>query len=269
MTLTPNLITYAFLASVSFSTIAEAADSAPTKTDSQKPQESSSDWKVSLGAFGFVKPEYEGSNDYDVTGFPFLDIRWRNRVFLNTRDGLGVNIWRDRMFTLSTSIGYTFGRNEDASNDLNGLGDIDGGALAIVKGEMRYEGFAFSTRFSHQLTGEDTGYQVDFGLGYSFRSPSGWFLRPGLNASYASGQYMDEFFSVSAGQSVASGLAVKDADAGFKSYGARVLAGYRFNRNWRAISRFSYDRLVGDAADSPITKDRDQFAIGLGLVRRF
>lgn len=232
-------------------------------------EEEPSDWTVTIGAFSFIGPEYEGSNDYDVGGVPIIEIDWKGSVFLSTRDGIGVNVWNDKMFTLSTSIGYVGGRDEDVSNDLDGLGDIDGGAAAIVKGQVRLKGFDLTTRFSHQITEENTGYLVDFGLGYAFAAPSGWLIRPGLNASYASKQYTDKFFGVSAAQAANSGLDAFDADAGFKSVGAGVLAKYPLDSHWTVISQFKYDRLLGDAADSPVTQDKDQFLVGLGVTHTF
>lgn len=227
------------------------------------------EWSVRLGAFGMLKPEYDGSDEYEVTGFPDIDIRWRDFVFLNGRDGFGVRLWDDGMLSLATSVGYVFGRDHDKSDDLNGLGDIEGGAAAIVRGGLKYRGFSFTTRLSHQFTGDDTGVLADFGLGYSWRSRHGWFVRPGLKASYASGEYMDRYFSITTGQSGSSGLPAYDADAGFKSVGLGLMGGYAFDRNWSITTRASWDRLIGDAADSPVVKDKDQFSLGAGISYRF
>ena len=216
-----------------------------------------------------MSPEYEGSDDYDISGFPIVDITWRDRVFLNGRDGLGVKVIDSLMFDLSTSVGYTFGRDEDDSDDLRGLGDVDGGAVVIVKGAFKFKSFSFDTKVTHQVTGEDTGTQVEFGPGYTWRSKDGWFLRPGLSATYASGAYMDQFFGVSAAQSGRSGLAPFDADAGIKSFGPRLVAGYKISEQWGLTGLLSYDRLLDDAADSPITRDKDQFMAGLGLSWRY
>ena len=266
----------AALAVILIPSIAAAADLPAPGSDLPTPrpstpwqEETPSDWSVTIGAFSYIGPEYEGSNDYDVGGVPIIEVDWKGSVFLSARDGIGVNIWNDRMFTLSTSVGYTFGRDEDVSNDLDGLGDIDGGAVAIVKGQMRLKGFDFTTRYSHQISGENTGYLVDFGLGYSIVSSSGWLIRPGVDASYASKKYTDKFFGVTAAQAANSGLDAFDADAGFKSVGAGVLATYPLDPHWTVISQFKYDRLVGDAADSPVTQDKDQFLVGLGVSHTF
>ncbi len=228
-----------------------------------------SDWSFTLGAFGIIKPEYEGSEDYEVTGFPIIYIKWRDSIFLDTLDGLGVYVWDDRTLSLSASVGYMFGRDHDKSNDLKGLGDIDGGAVGIVKADIRHRGFSFSTRFSHQFTGDDTGYFFDFGFEVFRHLRNGWFLIPGLSASYASGEYMDAYFGVTPGQARSSGLPAFSADAGFKTVGAGLLTAYSFNRNWSTTALFSYDRLIDDAANSPVTHDKDQFTFGLGLSRRF
>lgn len=235
----------------------------------QPDAEGASDWSFSLGGFAVVAPEYEGSDDYTVSGFPNVEIEWRDRVFLKARDGLGVNILNDGMVRLSASVGYGFGRDEDDSDDLAGLGDVDGGALAIVNGSVSYDGFTLSTRVSYQFTGDDTGILADIGAGYMWRSADGWFVNGGLNTSLASGDYMDSYFSVTPSQSAASGLQVFDAEPGFKSVGVRLAPGYAIDENWSVIGTLSYDRLVGDAGDSPITRSEDQFAAGVGISWRY
>ena len=75
-----------------------------------------------------------------------------------------------------------------------------------------------------------------------------------LSTSYASGQYMDAFFDVSAADAVASGLAPFSASAGFKDVGITGVIRYAFTDNWSASFIGNYTRLVGDAADSSIVR---------------
>jgi len=44
---------------------------------------------------------------------------------------------------------------------------------------------------------------------------------------------------------------------------------YGLSPNWGIFVMSGYDRLLGDAADSPLTEDRDQFRTGLGLAYTF
>ena len=34
------------------------------------------DWSIMLGGLGALKPKYKGSNQYKVSGFPFIDIKY-------------------------------------------------------------------------------------------------------------------------------------------------------------------------------------------------
>ena len=80
---------------------------------------------------------------------------------------------------------------------------------------------------------------------------------------------MDAFFGVSAAQSAGSGLAEFNPSSGIKSVGGSLGIFYQFTENWGAQGVLAYERLIGDAADSPIVKDEDQYQAFLGLVYRF
>jgi outer membrane protein len=66
---------------------------------------------------------------------------------------------------------------------------------------------------------------------------------------------MDEFFTINAADSAASGLSTYDADDGFKDVGVNASLTYKFAGNWSTTGILRYTRLVGDAADSPVTDD--------------
>jgi outer membrane scaffolding protein for murein synthesis (MipA/OmpV family) len=227
------------------------------------------DWSVRLGALGMYKPEYEGADEYEFQGFPMIDITWRDTFFLNPFKGVGFYFWNRNDVKLGASVGYSFGRDEDDSSDLDGLGDIDGGATANVLFEWAMEDFSLSAHYEQQVTGHDTGYQVHAGLGYSLQLGEKIMLKPSVKATYSSAEYMEEYFSISAGQSTQSGLPVYDADAGFKSLGVRLLALYRLGGHWGVQAMTGYERLVGDAADSPVVKDENQYLLGVGLSYSF
>lgn len=237
------------------------------KKDRQYVQDS--DWSVRLGATGLYKPVYEGSEDHDLKVFPMINIIWRDTFFLNTRRGLGAYLLDRNDVKLGISISYSFGRDEDDSTDLDGLGDIDGGATANVLFEWGIAGLSFDARYEHQVTGEDTGFQVHLGLGYDVRLGEKVMLKPSVKATYASTEYMEEYFSISQGQSTLSGLSAYDTNSGFKSVGLRIISIYRLDRHWGVLAMASYDRLIGDAADSPVVKDENRYLLGTGLSYRF
>ena len=46
-------------------------------------KKSNNDWSIMLGGLGALKPKYKGSNQYEVSGFPFIDTKYKKIFFLN------------------------------------------------------------------------------------------------------------------------------------------------------------------------------------------
>ena len=69
-----------------------------------------------------------------------------------------------------------------------------------------------------------------------------------------------------------TGLPAYNPGGGVHSLGAEAGLTYRLGRRWGLFGYAGYDRLIGDAADSPIVRafgSRDQFSGGLGLFYEF
>ncbi len=228
-----------------------------------------SDWSVRLGATGMYKPEYEGSDNYEFQAMPMIDVNWRDTIFLNPGSGLGVYLWNRNDVKVGASIGYSFGRDEDETSDLHGLGDIDSGATANILFKWKIEDVFFDTRYEHQFTGENTGYQIHIGLGYDLQLREKIIFKPSVRTTFASSYYMEKYFSISQSQSLRSGLPVYDSDSGFKSVGFQIMSMYMLNRHWGLQAMASYEWLVGDAADSPVVKDEKQYLLGIGVSYTF
>ena len=92
-----------------------------------------------------------------------------------------------------------------------------------------------------------------------------------VGASYADQDYMDAYFSVTPAQSAVSsaGLPAYDADAGIKDVFFGVTTDVPLTRDWSLKLSGRYSRLVGDAADSPVVENENQFYGGLGLTYSF
>lgn len=97
-----------------------------------------------------------------------------------------------------------------------------------------------------------------------------WSIGP--RVGFASSKYMNTYFSVSAAESAASGLARFKAGGGFKSIGVETRFTYDLNDKVKLHLQGGYDRLIGDAGKSPLVGkvgSKDQFNIGTGLTYRF
>ncbi|MFN3400923.1 MAG: MipA/OmpV family protein, partial [Ferrovibrio sp.] len=68
---------------------AAAAQQPPEKAPEKK------DWEIRIGAGALYQPEYEGSDDYEVSPLPLLMINYRDLVFLRgTTLGANVFTWQ-------------------------------------------------------------------------------------------------------------------------------------------------------------------------------
>jgi outer membrane protein len=93
-----------------------------------------------------------------------------------------------------------------------------------------------------------------------------------LSTSWASDDYMGNFFSINDSDAASSGLDAYSADEGFKDVTLGGSLTYRFAGNWSATGIASLGRMLGDAADSPVVDDRgseNQFAVGALVNYRF
>ena len=117
------------------------------------------------------------------------------------------------------------------------------------------------------------GFVGDIGANLIARPTERLVLKAGPTASFASSDYMDSYFGVSARESAASGfrLGAYDPDGGFKSVGVAASARYEIFTDWFINADAKYDRLVGDAEDSPLVQagDENQYFFGLGVSKRF
>ena len=248
----------------------EAAEARPKVPD---PDET----RVYLGAGGIVGPEFEGSEDYEVSPFPL--IRVENLYGFSLRGpAIDYELIRERFKTTGLglragpSVGVDFGRDEDDNDALRGLGDID---TSVLVG-----GFA-RVNFGPVLLRVSGGQDVADGHGGALvESRFGVYLpigdlrvSPGISATWASEDYMQSVFGVTAGQAARSVYAPYSPDSGFKDVGVDLNLGYQFAEDWSATLLLSYKRLLGEAADSPIVEgpggSKDQLRGLLGVSYQF
>lgn len=232
---------------------------------------------IQVGGIVILAPEYEGSKHYRVLGAPIV----APAGSLGDGDGglvqfRGPSDIRFRLFDYAgfefgPVAGYRFGRDEDDGDLLAGLGDVDGGIVlggfaAYRAGLLR----AFAS-YQHQVTGDDTGGVLDFGVEATVPVSARAGVRGTVGATWASDDYQSAFFGISDFQEARSraGLDFYDADAGIKDVYLSLAADVDLGYDWTLKLMGRYSRLVGDAADSPIVESEDQFMAGLGLTYRF
>lgn len=256
---------------------AHAQDFTDDFTNSEK-------WDFSIGAGAMAGPKYEGSDENEIQAMPFLSIEWNDFLFFNPGDGLGVRAYQTEDFEVSASIGYDLGRKASDSSHLSGLGNVDGAATANLNFEYEVGPITPYLGLTKQMGGAngmlaEVGIETMVPLDMLFSSgaaprgdedgPSGPALMFGISTEWADENYMSDYFGVTAAQSTASGLAQHTAGSGFKTVGAEVGLMVPFGESWSFNVMAEYSVLLGDAADSPIVKEKGQLSGGTFIRYNF
>jgi|AGTN01.3.fsa_nt_gi Outer membrane protein V len=257
MPLTIRDLSIAALASVALGTAADAQERNPGAAP---------DWQVQAGAGVAFKPEYPGSKDYEASPLPRIDITWKDRVFLNETKGLGVYAVKRPEYSLGLSVGYHGGRDDD--DHLRGMGEIDATAQARLFGQFRAGPLSLGATFGRDL-GADEGATLDLSAAIPFDLGNRWTIRPGIQAMLADDDYMESWFGVTAAQSAASGLGQYHPRGGLVSAGVFVSATYQLTPRWSLGTSLKMDKLLGDAADSPVVERKFQPALAVSAAYRF
>lgn len=212
-------------------------------------------WNVVIGAGGLYAPKFEGSDEFEIQPFPMFSATIGEHITVDPR-GISINVYNYQSFNFSTKVGYDLGRKEDDSDHLEGLGDIDAGA--VVGGKLAYElgPVELYTSFDKTIGGSD-GLVGTVGANIS-HSYNQFLFSAGASATWADANHMDSYFGVTAAQSARSGLAAYDAGAGFKRVDFEASVTYVTQKNWLVQGQVGIGYLVGDAADSPIVQDAFQ-----------
>jgi MipA family protein len=245
---------------------------------------------LTLGLGLAAVPRYEGSDAYRLFPAPLLQGRVEGFDIAARGPGLAVDLVREapgaaHNFILGPSVRARFDRRDGFGDArIRALGDrpvaVEAGVqLGYEWQNMRMRGDALSIGIdvTQDIAGGHRGLQIAPSIGW--RQPLGraTFAIASASATWASDDYMRTYFSIDAAGSAASGLPQFTAGGGIKDVGAGVilahdLDGNPLNGGWSLFGIARYTRLLGDAADSPVTAiagDADQAFISAGVAFTF
>ena len=231
------------------------------------------DFNLAVGGMAIVLPRYEGSKHYRAVGIPYVIPAGiddgKGRITARGLDDIRFRAFDYQGFEFGPLAGWRVGRRENDADHLAGLGDIHGGV--VVGGYAGYHiGWLMPfVSYHHQVTGDDTGGVLRFGVEGIKEVLPGLRLTGIAGASYAESTYMELFFGVTAAQSAASGLPVFNAGAGIKDLYLDLTADYQIDDHWSLKLGGRYARLLSDAANSPVIETRDQFQAMIGVSYKF
>lgn len=99
-----------------------------------------------------------------------------------------------------------------------------------------------------------------------------WLISAGPRITLGDARYHRAYFSVAPQDALATGLPAFDASGGVSAVGGTLGFIRQLDRRWSLHGYARYDRLVGDAVDSPIVRRHgapDQVSLGLAFSRTF
>lgn len=224
------------------------------------------EWKVVVGAGAQVAPKFEGSDKFKIMPFPLVRAQFGNRVSLDT-GGLAIDVFKLENFTFGARGGYDLGRDEDDSNHLEGLGDVDAGGVVGAFAAYKLGPVTFKAALDRTIGGSE-GLVGTFGA--EVQQMFGRFiLAAGASGAWADDNHMESYFSVTRRQSERSGLSRYRAEAGIKRVDLEASVTYLATEHWLVRGQAGVGYLVGDAADSPIVQEKFQPSGLLAVGYRF
>jgi outer membrane protein len=182
-------------------------------------------------------------------------------------DGFGIEIVDTNGFAFGPIANFEDARTaEDVGTELPKV-DFSLEVGAVVKYELR-DRFRIRAELRKGVTGHK-GWVGVAGADVIWRDADRWLFSLGPRVTWSDDTYQDAWFSVAPADSAPSGLPAFDAGGGIQAYGATGSAIVQISGQWGLSAYAKYDRLTGDAADSPIVLaygSRDQFSGGLALT---
>lgn len=240
----------------------------PLSAQAQETLSTASGWKYNVGGGLMVAPKYMGDDSYGLYAVPSLSITYNDKFFASVEEGIGYNYLINDNWRIGPIAKYDFGRDEDGdsffkiggsdTNDLEGLGDVDG--TVELGGFVEYKMDAL--KFSFDLLQGVGGHEGLRGSAEAtYNGMTNFYGQPvrysvGPEVQWASSNYHNAYFRVNSTQSARSGLSEYKADAGLLSYGIGGTMMMPINDRLSAVTFAKYNHLGDEAANSSLVEER-------------
>lgn len=253
---------------------------------SAQPRPPAEGWNYAAGAAAIMAPAFPGSEDYQLMLVPSIRVSYGEVFFASVEQGIGYNLVNESGWVAGPLLKFDFGREASGKNPfrvvgkrsqgLRGFEDVDftfqGGIFVgresgpwaaraeLLQGINGHEGLTGDLSLDHRTvwTGRQPGPPVIFSTGPRLR--------------WADADYVDAFYGVSPRAALATGLPRYAPDAGLVSLGWGATVVKPLRDRWSLVVLAGYNRLMADAADSPLVRERGsrhQLVTGLVLSRAF
>jgi len=230
-------------------------------------------WIVTVGGGAQVYPKYPGADELGVN--PLVIIDWRREgtplPFEAPDEGWGFGLLDDDSpVNFGPAVQFQGKRQEeDVGVPVGDVGfTVEAGAFVEF---FPLRNFRLRAEGRRGLGGHD-GWVGDLAADLVVRDRDSYVFSIGPRARWSDGSFHDAYFGVTPAVAAATGLPVFDPDGGFRAIGVAAGLTHMLGSDWGLQAQVGYDRLIGDAADSPIVRafgSRNQYSAGLGFFYNF
>ena len=224
---------------------------------------------VTLGLGAGIAPDYFGSKTTSVgpTGAFALQ-----ELILPGGLGFGSEAARpfEPGFGVRGAFRYIPSRRASKNRELRGLDTIDR-TVELGVGVVHVTEFGRVYGEVRRGIGGHKGWVGEVGVDAILRPSPQLAIAAGPRARWGDKTFTRTYFGVTADEAANSDFTAFRPGGGIVSTGLEVNARYDFQNGWGLLGRVGWDRLRGDAARSPITRQgsRDQYAARLIVTRSF
>lgn len=234
----------------------------------------SGNWTVMVGVGGEYKPDFEGANRSMFSPVPIFSIRRAGSTeqFRGPRDSASIALIDFGDLRAGPAGKFVSSRKASNYSELNGLGDVK--TTVELGGFIEYYPVDwFRTRGElRQGIGGHHGVVADLSADVIVPVIQRLTLSAGPRFTWESTQATSPYFGIDAAQAMATGLPAFNAKGGAHSVGAGGQVSYRINPQWEVHAYVEYERLLGDAANSPLVTlrgSKNQTTVGIGASYAF
>jgi outer membrane scaffolding protein for murein synthesis (MipA/OmpV family) len=184
--------------------------------------------------------------------------------------GLGVDLSTDQRLRLNLALRFDAGRSQGTDPALNGLGDIRRTVRARLSATWRAdEAWRLGAAWSVDVLGRGGGGFGDLNFAHEHKSSPDTTWTWGASLSMADGRWMRNYFGVDAAQAAASGYPMHDVGSGLRDVAAFASVRHELSARWLLLGGVSASRLLGSAAESPLTRRSAGWGTSGALAWRF
>lgn len=238
-------------------------------------------WEGAIGLNGSYGATYQGGSERVTKFSPGFFLRYGRFTVTNASGyvtrraddvfrGLGVDLKSSDRFRANVALRFDAGRSDTTAAALNGLGDIEPTVRARVSGTWKFDGgWRATASWSIDAFGRGGGNFADAGFAREQRIDPDTVFTWGSTLTVGGSRYMQTYFGITDAQSAATGYPAYRAAGGLRDVAAFVGVRHDLSARWLLLANASASKLLGPAANSPLSTRPNAWGLSGGLAWRF